>query len=392
MGASSAVSAAVSSLGVSGEVAVVDGLADPGGLIQALGRDAIVLRAFALLGKGEATFGPLPAPLFWVSLRRGEAAARKVALDGGPMSEGKVERVVLDHADEDCCDAPSCALHRRRGSVVLEFAASGGEVERLLVTEQRAPEGTKLSAARAVGERLADFLGVPLDAPAADSGEEGALPEPIAPQLGAVELARFALRSESDRYVLRDHRSRGPKESAGRNTVVGALLLLVAAAAGFEGFSAYTAHEQGKSIAGGALFALFALAGYAFLGVARFSSRYGATSSPLCAIGRDKLVILPWVSRDGAIDLRPEGRFGAAIPLGEVRAPSVKSRGDLFGVEMDTDHGPIDAMITEHESVARYWAEVLTRHANEVRHPQAGASARQRARQRAREEMAQAKS
>ena len=37
--------------------------------------------------------------------------------------------------------------------------------------------------------------------------------------------------------------------------------------------------------------------GYAFVGVARFSARYRATSAPLVAVGRDRIIVLPWVAR-----------------------------------------------------------------------------------------------
>jgi hypothetical protein len=119
--------------------------------------------------------------------------------------------------------------------------------------------------------------------------------------------------------------------------------------------------------------ALFALAGYAFLGVARFSSRYRALSAPLVALGKDRLIVLPWVSRAGAVDARQEGRLGAAIPLVEVRAASVKPRGARYAVEIDTDHGPMDGLEADREEVARYWAASLNRVADEVRHPRAGA-------------------
>ncbi|MEO7329192.1 MAG: hypothetical protein ABI193_11480, partial [Minicystis sp.] len=242
----------------------------------------------------------------------------------------------------------------------------------------------------AVAEALARFLGVPFTPPEAPiEGEPH--PAPITPAPSAAELARFALRSEGERFVLRDHGSLGPRETARRNFIIGGLLSASAALAGFEAVTAYRSGNQGVTIAAGAAFALLALAGFAFLGVARFAARYGASSSPLATVGRDRLVILPWVSREGAVDRRPEGRLGAAIPLGEVRAPSVKSRGDLFAVEIDTDHGAMDAMITPHEGVARYWAAALARRTDEARHPHAASSARQRARQRAREESEQAK-
>jgi hypothetical protein len=136
-------------------------------------------------------------------------------------------------------------------------------------------------------------------------------------------------------------------------------------------------------VGAGAAAVLLSLMGYAFVGVARFSARYRATSAPLVAVGRDRIVVLPWVARDGAVDTRPEGRLGAAISLGEVRAPRPRPHGDGVAVELDADHGPIDAMICPDRASADLWCAVLARVVDESRHPRAVASARQRARQRA---------
>jgi hypothetical protein len=146
-----------------------------------------------------------------------------------------------------------------------------------------------------------------------------------------------------------------------------------------------TSGTTGEAVGFGAAAALLTLAGYAFLGVARFSSRYQARSTALLAVGRDRLIVLPWVSRTGAVDARPEGRLGAAIPLGEVRASVVADRGAEHAIVIDTDHGAIDGLASEQKAVAAFWAAALARVTDEARHPQAGASARQRARARAKE-------
>jgi hypothetical protein len=100
-------------------------------------------------------------------------------------------------------------------------------------------------------------------------------------------------------------------------------------------------------------------------------------------MGRDRVIVAPWVSRSGAVDLRPEGRLGAAIPLGEVRGVSVRERDGRRVVELATDHGPIDALACERPEVADYLCRALRRSLDEVRHPGGGASARQRARAKA---------
>jgi hypothetical protein len=88
------------------------------------------------------------------------------------------------------------------------------------------------------------------------------------------------------------------------------------------------------------------------------------------------------VSRAGAIDLRPDGRLGAAIPAGELRDVNARTRDDRWVVELDTDHGPIDALRTESEAVARFWRAAIARTAAAIRHP-GGPSARQRLRSKA---------
>src|SRR6185437_13933980 len=102
----------------------------------------------------------------------------------------------------------------------------------------------------------------------------------------------------------------------------------------------------------------------------------------------DRIVVLPWVARNGAVDARPEGRLGAAIPLVEVRSATPKRRGGegeaTVAAELDTDHGPIDTMICPDEASAAFWCAVLDRLVDEARHPRQGATARQRARARAR--------
>jgi len=127
---------------------------------------------------------------------------------------------------------------------------------------------------------------------------------------------------------------------------------------------------------------LLTLAAVAFLGVARFAQRYAATSAPLVALGGGKLLVAPWVSRKGAVGLEPEGRFGAAIDLGEVQGVSVQARASGHAVEFATDHGPMDALVTEDAAVARYLGAALSRATADLRRGGAK-TARQRARARA---------
>jgi hypothetical protein len=391
MGYHDEVSAALATLGAGGST-VADAIADPGGAARALTADGLVLRAAPELSGAAAGYAPEPRPPLWLSFSRGSRDVASVSLSGGNKVVRRAARVELEEAEERCCDAPSCSRSKRRTSLWLHLERATVAPMRLLVAEQRTLDASRADAVYVVAHRLAGLLGAPATRSdgtplsALEEGEpEALLPEPLG-SVAAVELARFALRSEGDRIVLRDFASLGPRASATRNKLIGMVLLLIAAIFCFELAGALHGEGSGAAVVFGAAAGLFSLAGTAFVGVARFSARYRAVHSPLVAFGQGRFIVQPWVSRTGAVDLRPEGRLGAAIPLGELRGVSVKRRDQRFAVEFDSDHGPIDALATEREEVARYWAAALARIAAEVSHPSAGASARQRARARAREE------
>jgi hypothetical protein len=378
------VSAVLASLGPEAERSVADAVADPGGAAAALEKKVIVLRAAPVLGEGAAGFGPDPEAPIWVHLTKGAREAIAAPLTGGEKSARRAASVAIESTETTCCDAPSCAAPRiyTAAWLVCEDGA------RLLVAEQHTVVPARGAATTAFAARLAAYVGVPLEGAPGPDGDaaDGAIPAALG-AIPAADLARFALRTEGDRAVLRDYAGVGPRATARRNTIVGALLMMVGFGAGAKlalGLGAGGA-STGEAVALGATTALFLLAGYAFLGVARFSSRYVARSTALVAVGRDRLIVLPWVSRSGAVDARPEGRLGAAIPLGEVRSPTVAARGETRAIVLDTDHGAIDALGCESEKVAAFWAAALARVTDEARHPQASASARQRARSRAKE-------
>jgi hypothetical protein len=200
--------------------------------------------------------------------------------------------------------------------------------------------------------------------------------------MGLAGLGRFAVRPEGDLQVLRDWESVGPRASAARNAWVGGALLVGAVVAWVVVGRALVG-DGGGAAAAGVIAALLTLAGYAFVTVARFSARYRAPCAALAAIGSDRIVVLPWVARDGAVDLRPEGRLGAAIPLGDVHGASPRPCGPGVAVELVTDHGPIDVLVAADATSARIWCAALARLLEEARHPRQQATARQRARQRA---------
>ncbi|MGK3992970.1 hypothetical protein [Sorangium sp. So ce1024] len=422
------VTRALRSLGADGSVPALDPLGDPAGAARALAAEGgapLLLRVAPELGAPQrdkdVAFGPAPRDPVWLRFERGASVLQVAPLrlaDAGPGRSGAggadgegdgaaasrdAVRVEVTATQRPCCGAATCTRERTHVAAWLELApASSGAgraaaAQRLLVAEALDLEAARAEAlVEAVAAPLAAALRVPLTTARGTEPPDAIAPRPLpepapepAPALPAAALARFALRSEGDLFVLRDHASQGPRGSATRNALIGAALLLVGLALWIQVMRSVSAGDSGIAIGVGSAAALLSLAGYAFLGVARFSSRYAARSAPVASFGTGRFVVAPWVSRTGAIDLRPEGRLGAAISAGEVHAVQVQPRGDRFSVEIDTDHGPIDALLTDREDVARYWRDVTDRAVASVRHP-GGPSARQRLRARAQAQQAAA--
>ncbi|WP_437766614.1 hypothetical protein WMF27_23600 [Sorangium sp. So ce281] len=414
------VARALRSLEADSSVPALDPLGDPAGAARALSAEGggapLILRVAPELGalrrEQDTGFGPAPRDPVWLRIERGASVlrlaplrlagarhARPEAGGAGGAGEGTAEpreavgiQVISER--RPCCGAPTCARER---TYVAAWLALATEERRLLVAEAQDLEAARAEAlVEAVAAPLAAALGVPLET-ARGTEPPGAIaprpfPEPAPtppPALPAAALSRFAIRSEGELLVLRDHASHGPRGSAARNALIGAALLLAALAFWIQVMRSVSAGDSGIAIGVGSAAALLSLAGYAFLGVARFSSRYAARSAPVVAFGPGRFVVAPWVSRTGAIDLRPEGRLGAAISAGEVRDIRVLPRGDRFAVEIETDHGPIDALLSEREDVARYWRDAMDRAVASVRHA-GGPSAKQRLRARAQAQQAPA--
>ncbi|MDC0676896.1 hypothetical protein [Sorangium atrum] len=423
------VACALRSLEAESTVPSLDPLGDPAGAACALSAEGagapLILRVAPELGalrrEQDTGFGPAPRDPVWLRIERGASVVRLAPLrlagarharpqaggveaSAGAAGEGTAEPrdavgVQVISERRPCCGAPTCARERTYVAAWLALAgpARATEARRLLVAEAQDLEAERAEAlVEAVAAPLATALGVPLET-ARGTEPPGAiaprpLPEPAPtplPALPAAALSRFAIRSEGELLVLRDHASHGPRGSAARNALIGAALLLAALALWIQVMRSVSAGDSGIAIGVGSAAALLSLAGYAFLGVARFSSRYAARSAPVVSFGPGRFVVAPWVSRTGAIDLRPEGRLGAAVSAGEVRDIRVLPRGDRFAVEIDTDHGPIDALLTEREDVARYWRDAMDRAVASVRHA-GGPSAKQRLRARAQAQQASA--
>lgn len=388
------VARALEAVGAGAADPALDGLADPAGAARALAEleggsgGAQLLRAAPEIGEGgEDGFGPTPTDPIWVRIEAGSTQVKlaPLRLAAGGRAEGReAARVVVTSRRRPCCDSAGCTQERTHAEAWLALEGEGLGGRRLLVAEARDLDGERAEAlVAAVAAPLAGALGVALEAPAGAGGRPGAPGvEAGEPLLPAAALARFALRAEGDPAVLRDHASAGPRASAARNTGIGVALIAAAVALWIQVARSLSAGDRGAAVGVGAAAALLSLAGYTFLGVARFASAYVARSSPVAWLSRDRFVVAPWVSRAGAIGLRPEGRFGAAIAVGELRAVSAHPRGDRWVVELDTEHGPFDVLRTGDEAVARYWRAAFERTAAAVRHP-GGPSARQRLRARA---------
>lgn len=377
----------VAALGGSPSDDALDLWADPAGAaraLEALGeRGTALIRAATDLGGGQPGFAPEPQAPFWLLLTRGSPEIRACpSIAGGEVTceTRRVTRVTVECAPTPDGEDGAVA----RVSLSLDRGA-GALGTRVLVGEAWArDEDTAAARVRAAAGRLARALSVPASLPGAGKGDGDEPSAESAGPLPARSLARFSLRSEGPRLVLRDLASRGPRESFGIHLIIG-LVFAAAAAAAWLMFARNTG-SAGPTAQGSLAWlggsALLTLAAVAFLGVARFARRYGATSAPLVAFGGGKVIVAPWVSRTGAVGLDLEGRFGAAIDLIEVRGVSVQERAGRHAVEVATDHGPMDVLLTDDPAVGRYLVAALQRAADDLR-PKSAPTARQRARARA---------
>ncbi|HEY4117883.1 MAG TPA: hypothetical protein VGM56_08510 [Byssovorax sp.] len=343
----------------------------------------LLVRVHPPVGAVEEGWGAAPVPPTLLRLARagGALTATRAPLRGpGDVEPARFARVVVARASEPCCALPGCAFTRAHVEVWVEL--EGGA--RLLASEGRPLEGQPDDGATRFARALAAALAVPLedgptdgasDAPRADDADEIAV-------ASASQLARYAARSEGDRFVLRDHAGEGPRLGASTQRVVA--IGLAALAVGFwaPAVEAAIDHAGGRAAAFGSVATLLSIAAFAFSGIARFASAYAASSTPLAWFGAGRFVVAPWVSRGGAIDLRLEGQLGAAIPCAEVTGVDVITRGDDEGtsVFIDSDHGAIDVVAVGDPALAALLGKAVRRAIELAKHPSAQPSARQRAR------------
>lgn len=380
---------ALALLGARDDEPAVDGHFDRAGARAALeslepGASLLVRVAPELAAGRDEAFGPEPAHPFWLRVTRAgpdDVAASVLvplrAREGDSPLRSAVDAVEVETGEVPCCESAACELTKTRATV---FARAGER--RFVVGEELAQDGqTARSRAAGLARALAGALGVPVSGvDDCDDGTKEAAAEP----LPALALARFAVRREAEGLVVRDHGSDGPRARARRLTLWGAAFATVAAVlVAMLGRSIATGASWTVHVGFGALAALAALTAYTFFGVAAFARRYVADSAPLAWIGRDRVTVAPWVSRTGAVGLRPEGRYGVSIPLREVRGARVVARGEAWSVELDTEHGPMDVVAYVAEPVAKRWCAAVERAMAQVAHPDPKTTGRQRARARA---------
>ncbi|MBK8254321.1 MAG: hypothetical protein IPK82_16840 [Polyangiaceae bacterium] len=380
--------AAIRSLGGSDRVQAVDGSTDPARASEALStlaeKACVLLRASLDSGATEPGFAPVPLSPYWIKVTRGSAEIQAVSAVGNgetkPVTR-KVGRVIMEQApvpESEVGTITRVVLSLDKGGDALGSNVTVAEV-------WTAEDVTGANRLRTLASRLARVLAVPASLPNNLPTTESELNDKTLPEVSPGALSRFVLRAEGPRLVLRDFANTGPRENLSTHVLIG---LVFACAAGtswyfFANTRASLTALSAPYIAWIAGSAILTLAAVAFLGVAQFAGRYSATSAPLVAFGGGKLVVQPWVSRKGAVGLDLEGRFGAAIDLVEVQSITVEDRKGKHAVEVKTDHGPFDALVTDDHALAEMVAGALARTLSDLRPKVSRPTAKQRARLRA---------
>lgn len=306
----------------------VDAFFDVGGAQRALTRApaSIALRALEPgAPSSEPGFAPLPALVTELEIARGASPPSIESIETRARSLG-------------------WSFERAMGEVVVK--TDGGKRELIVAqTIAASPKDAEADLAPFV-EALSAYAGVG-DAAVAEpsTGDE---PEPST-SLGL----RYGFAFEGDAIVLRDADSRGPKERVARYRGLALLLVVLGLLATIAVVDRIQSSAGTLAIVGAAIPPVVLLVGaFAMNEIARHASRYRATSAPLAWFADDRVVVAPWVSRDGAIDPKPEGRLGAAIACGEIGSVEVRSREPIHAVTLDGLHGPMEVLLTEDPRVA----------------------------------------
>ena len=179
------------------------------------------------------------------------------------------------------------------------------------------------------------------------------------PNSSALAAPRFSFAREGDLIVLRDYRSAGPRERAARYLSFSLVLLAGGFAAGALTWRTYAASGASTTVLGYTVLTAVLLVGAFAMGrIFAHARAYAASQTPVAWFGDDRVVVLPWVSRAGAVDRRPEGRLGAAIVTSEIDSVVVLEHDGVFAATLTGPHGPIEIIRTDARSEADRVAEV----------------------------------
>lgn len=295
----------------------------------------VALRAFdaAAPRADEGDYGPLPAAPVELTLSPGSTTAK---VDG---AEETVEAVVVETR------ALGWAFERTAASVVVRTASRS-----LIVSETiAAAEEDANTELQPLASALAGYVG--LTEESAADGPSRPAPSPA---------GRFTVRLEGERIVLRDLEGRGPKERVMRYRMLALVSLVLGLVGVFVFVSRYRAGASSGALFGvGVVPVVLFVGAFAMNEIARYANQYRAKSSPLAWFADDRVVVAPWVSRDGAVGTLFEGRLGAAVTCAEINDVEVRSRDGEHAVTLDGLHGPIEVLVTPDADIAAHYREIV---------------------------------
>lgn len=324
---------------------LVDGLLDPERAARVLrSANEVELRLAPVAGEdGAAGYGPAPVEPLTFRLRRGDrAATAKGATTQEPVGEITLETAKLTWGGWG--GAPF-------EKVLVTLVVCVGD-RRLIAAQAIAADEDRARAACAdVETALEDFLG------GAEVSAGAAAPAALS---SAAE--RFAFVLEGDYLVLRDYQAAGPREGIAKYALLSVACLVLSGLA----WSAFArelsgAHVLSSLLGLAALGLVLALAALAMGEIARFASKYRGKGAPLAWFHDDRIVVSPWVSREGAIGKEPMGQLGAAVRITEVDDVSLKEHDGTFIIWLDTQHGPIDVVTMPDRELAVLHQEAILR-------------------------------
>jgi hypothetical protein len=311
----------------------------------------------------EEGFGPEPKRPLVAELTIG---APDVALDGGAKSAAQSVDVEVEPLAWGSWGGKPFQRFASKIAIVLADGRKLAVSERVVEDEAAAQ-----SAADELAGALRAALGLSEQGAAGSPSEPGDAPAAKPSSANGDDAVRFGIRLEGDRLVLRDYDSRGPREGAGKFRVLALIALALAVLVWARLVGTVRASGELSSLLGlGAIALVLSLAAFAMNEIARHANKYVADSAPLAWFGDDHVVVAPWASLRGAIDLRPEGRYGAAIKIAEVNAVVVRDDQESKAITLETEHGPIDVLYVATDEAAARWRRAVERALVSVAAPQ----------------------